>query len=84
MQNQTDEQIKDNILSILASKLKDMTYKFKQNEKQHYIKVKDIHGEEDIAKNKKQKELDDKYFQNEMQSMQEKGGLTAQYKDDEI
>ena len=53
MKNQTDEQIKDNILSILASKLKDMTFKFKQNEKDHYVKVKDIHGEDDIVKQKK-------------------------------
>ena len=56
---------------MLASKLKDVTHEFKQNEKQHYVKVKDIHGEEDIAKNKKQKELDDGYFQTELQSMQE-------------
>lgn len=60
-----------------------MTQTFKQNEKHHYIKVKDIHGDEDTAKNKKQKELDDKYFQTELQSMQEKG-LSARYKDDEI
>ena len=40
-------------MSVLASKLKDMTLKFKQNEKEHYVKVKDIHGEEDMAKNKK-------------------------------
>lgn len=60
-----------------------MTQTFKQNEKYHYIKVKDIHGEEDTAKNKKQKELDDKYFQSELQSMQEKG-ISARYKDEEI
>lgn len=60
-----------------------MTQTFKQNEKQHYVKVKDIHGEDDMAKSKKQKELDDKFFQNELQSMQEKG-LSAQYKDEEI
>ena len=53
MGNPTDEQIKDNILSILAQKLKDVTFAFKQNEKQHYVKVKDIHGEEDMAKSKK-------------------------------
>ena len=33
MGNPTDEQIKDNILSILAQKLKDLTFTFKQNEK---------------------------------------------------
>lgn len=66
----------------MASKLKDITQAFKQNEKQHYVKVKDIHGEDDMAKNKKQKELDDKFFQNELQSMQ--SGLSAQYKDEEI
>jgi len=47
---------------VLASKLKDLTQTFKQNEKQHYVKVKDIHGEDDIFKNKKQKELDDQFF----------------------
>lgn len=62
MDNPTDKQIQENILCVLASHLKDLTHAFKQNEKNHYIKVKDIHGEEDHAKSKKQKELDDKYF----------------------
>lgn len=62
MDNETEKQIQENILCVLASNLKDLTQQFKQNEKNHYIKVKDIHGEEDQAKSKKQKELDDKYF----------------------
>ena len=36
-----------------------------------------------MFKNKKQKELDDGYFQTEMQAMQEKG-MQGKYKDEEI
>ena len=54
---------------ILASKLKDLTLKFKQNEKDHYIKVKDFHGDDDSAKKDKQAQLDDQFFQNEMTTL---------------
>ena len=59
--SKTDEQIKKNITSILASKLKDVTMRFKQSEKEHYIKVKDFHGDDD--QDRKKKDLDDKFFQ---------------------
>jgi len=60
-----DEQIKTNIISTLASKLKDVTMRFKQSEKEHYIKVKDFHGDDD--QDKKKKDLDDKFFQGQLQ-----------------
>lgn len=47
-------------MTTLASKLQKLTAEFKQNEKNHYIKVKDFHGDDEIDK-KKQK-LDDGYF----------------------
>ena len=53
-------------MSILASKLKDLTHQFKNNEKEHYEKVKDFHGEEDNAKMKKQKFMDDQYFEQQL------------------
>ena len=34
-------------MSILASKLKDLALKFKQNEKNFYVKVKEFHGDDD-------------------------------------
>ena len=53
-------------MSILATKLKDLTHQFKNNEKQHYEKVKEFHGEEDSAKMKKQKIIDDQYFEQQL------------------
>jgi hypothetical protein len=51
-ESKSDEQIKQNIMSTLASKLTQLTQNFKQNEKNHYIKVKDFHGEDDGVKKK--------------------------------
>ena len=51
-ESKSDEQIKQNIMSTLASKLTQLTQNFKQNEKSHYIKVKDFHGEDDGVKKK--------------------------------
>lgn len=59
--SKSDEQIKNNITSTLASKLKEVTIKFKQNEKEHYIKVKDFHGDDDV--DRKKNDIDDKFFE---------------------
>ena len=64
----SDEQIKRNIMSILASKLKDLALKFKQNEKHFYVKVKEFHGDDDQVQ--KQKDIDDKYFETELEQSQ--------------
>lgn len=78
--SKSDEQIKTNIMRHLAERLKNITQKFKSNEKEHYIKVKEFHGDDElIAKNKK---LDDEYFLSEMQKQDE--NLGAKYKDEEI
>ena len=53
-ESKSDEQIKQNIMTTLAAKLQKLTSEFKSNEKNHYIKVKDFHGDDDIQK-KKQK-----------------------------
>lgn len=42
----SDDKIKQNIRTHLASKLSDLTLKFKNNEKEHYTKLKDLHGED--------------------------------------
>ena len=47
-------------MTTLASKLTQLTQSFKQNEKNHYIKVKDFHGEDDGVKKKNQ--MDDGFF----------------------
>ena len=60
-ESKADEQIKNNITSTLASKLKDVTMKFKNNEKEHYVKVKDFHGDDDVSR--KKNDNDDKFFE---------------------
>ena len=50
----------------MATKLKDLTMAFKQNEKEHYIKVKDFHGEDEQLENKKKKDMDDKFFEDQL------------------
>lgn len=57
----SDDQIKKNIMSLLASRMRDLTQSFKQNEKDFYIKVKEFHGDDDTLQ--KQKTIDDQYFQ---------------------
>ena len=59
-ESKSDEQIKSNILTTLASKLQILTRNFKDNEKNHYIKVKEFHGDDENLQ-KKQK-MDDGYF----------------------
>ena len=58
---QADDQVKQNILTELASRMKDMAFKFKANEKEFYVKVKDLHG--DDSEDLKQRQMDDEYFQ---------------------
>ena len=47
----------------LAERLKDLTCQFKNNEKQHYVKIKEFHGDDDSIS--KQKKLDDDFFLSE-------------------
>lgn len=56
-------------MSVLASKLKDLALKFKVNEKHFYVKVKEFHGDDDQVQ--QQKDVDDKYFETELQSQQQ-------------
>lgn len=77
-ENKSDEQIKTNILSVLAMSLKERTQIFKHNEKEFYIKLKEFHGDE--VTTSKSGHIDDQYFQSELQ-MQDSG---AKYKDEEI
>ena len=69
-------------MSILASKLKDLALKFKQNEKHFYVKVKEFHGDDDQVQ--KQKDIDDKYFETELEQSQVTVNQSARYKDEEI
>jgi hypothetical protein len=46
-------------VSILACNIRDITQRYKQNEKEHYIKVKDFHGEDEEVKGKKKHIEDD-------------------------
>ena len=45
-------------MTHLAARLKDFTVDFKNNEKEHYVKLKEFHGDENVD----QKNMDDKYF----------------------
>ena len=38
--------VKQNIMTQLASRMRDMAFKFKANEKEFYVKVKDLHGDD--------------------------------------
>lgn len=51
-------------MTHLAAKLKDTTQKFKNNEKQHYVKLKDLHGDDPF--DQKKKHLDDEYFETKL------------------
>lgn len=42
----SDDMVKQNIITQLASRMKDMAFKFKANEKEFYVKVKDLHGDD--------------------------------------
>jgi len=76
-----DEKIKANILSILAGRLRELTSQFKANEKAHFLKVKEFHGDETAARSEGQ--LDDQFFAEESQQIQSQY-LAARYKDEEI
>ena len=54
--------------------------RFKTSEKEHYIKVKDFHGDDD--QDRKKKDLDDKFFQTQLQQQTET--MSLQHKDEEI
>ena len=45
-EGQSDDMVKQNIMTLLASRMKDMAFKFKANEKEFYVKVKDLHGDD--------------------------------------
>ena len=52
--------------------------KFKNNEKDFYVKVKDFHGDDD--QDRKNNMMDDQYFE----SLQQQEDMSAQYRDEEI
>ena len=79
-ESKSDEQIKTNIMRHLAERLRDLTFNFKNNEKEHYIKIKEFHGD-DAGISSKNK-LDDEFFLSEMQKQEDH--LGAKYKDEEI
>lgn len=56
-EHEADEQIKENILSILAGRLRELTSAFKSNEKEHFLKLKEFHGDDCSVP------LDDKFFE---------------------
>ena len=64
-----------NILATLASKLQILTRNFKDNEKNHYIKVKEFHGD-DVGVKKK----DDGFFA----ELMEQSELDTRHSDEEI
>jgi hypothetical protein len=39
------KEITNNIVAVLANKIKDFSFRFKANEKEFYIKIKDFHGD---------------------------------------
>ena len=45
-EGQSDDMVKQNIMTQLASRMRDMAFKFKANEKEFYVKVKDLHGDD--------------------------------------
>lgn len=77
-ESKSDEQIKQNILTNYGSKLQLLTRNFKDNEKNHYIKVKEFHGDDDHAIKKRQ--LDDGFFA----QLQEQNELDTRHSDEEI
>lgn len=76
----SDDQIKNNITRFLAERLRDLTLTFKNNEKEHFVKVKEFHGDDDSTF--KSKRLDDEYFLSEMQKQDQ--ALGSKHKDEEI
>ena len=59
-ESKADEQIKTNIVSHLAEKLRDLTLDFKSNEKEHFLKLKEFHGDDEPNQRQQQ---DDLFFQ---------------------
>lgn len=48
----------------MAERIRTLTMAFKNNEKEHYVKVKEFNGDDDIKQQKKR--YDDEYFLSEM------------------
>lgn len=46
-ESNSDDQIKTNISRFLAERLRELTLEFKNNEKEHYIKVKEFNGDDE-------------------------------------
>mmetsp|Transcript_20139 Transcript_20139/g.19109 ORF Transcript_20139/g.19109 Transcript_20139/m.19109 type:complete len:120 (+) Transcript_20139:414-773(+) len=55
-EDDADEQIRKNIQISLATRLKDLTMEIKRSEKEHFLKVQELHGEEFIS-SKSQKDF---------------------------
>ena len=47
----SDEQIRKNMQSILATRLKDVTFELRRMEKDHYMKVQELHGGNQTTEN---------------------------------
>ena len=50
------KEITNNIVAVLANKIKDFSFRFKSNEKEFFSKIKDFHGDSQA--------VSDKYFKN--------------------
>ena len=48
------KEITNNIVAVLANKIKDFSFRFKSNEKEFFSKIKDFHGDSQA--------VSDKYF----------------------
>ena len=44
VESKSDRQIRKNMQSILAERLKDVTFELRRSEKEHFAKVQEIHG----------------------------------------
>ena len=70
-------------MSHLASRLKEQTMFFKNNEKEHFTKVKEFNGDDEFSLSSKQKtRLDDNFFLDEQQKQEHE--LRPKYQDEEI
>jgi len=64
-------------MTNLAARLKDQTLKFKTNEKEHYVKLKEFQGD-DTSREQEQRQ-DDQFFALELEKQD-----STKYKDEEI
>lgn len=51
--DKADEQIKSNIHIQLTEKLKNITNELRKNEKEHFVKIQEIHGEDFLGNKQK-------------------------------